>query len=34
MIVGGLVYYIVQFIVSFATGPLIHEGVLHAAYRP
>jgi hypothetical protein len=33
IIVGDLVYYVVQFIVSFATGPLIHEGVLDAAYR-
>ncbi len=33
IIVGGLVYYVAQFIVSFVTGPLIHEGVLDEAYR-
>lgn len=29
---GGLAYYIAAFIVSFATGGLIHEGVLKEAY--
>jgi hypothetical protein len=33
IVVGGLVYYIVTFIVSMATGPLIHEGVLDPVYR-
>ena len=33
VIVGGLVFYIGTFIVSFATGPLIHEGVLKADYQ-
>ncbi len=32
IIVGGLAYYIAAFIVSFASGALIHEGVLDAAY--
>jgi len=31
-IVGGLAYYIAAFIVSFGSGPLIHEGVLQEAY--
>lgn len=30
--VGGLVYYIATWIVSFATGQLIHEGVLAPHY--
>jgi len=29
---GGLAYYIAAFVVSFASGALIHEGVLDAAY--
>jgi hypothetical protein len=33
IIAGGLAYYVVQFLVSFVTGPLIHEGVLDEAYR-
>lgn len=33
IIVGGLVYYVVQFLISFATGPLIHQGVLVEAYQ-
>ena len=33
IIVGGLVYYVVQLIISFITGPLIHEGVLTEAYQ-
>ena len=32
IIVGGLAYYIAAFVVSFASGALIHEGVLDAAY--
>ena len=31
--VGGILYYIAQFIVSFLTGPLIHEGLLIEAYQ-
>jgi hypothetical protein len=30
---GGVLMYVVQFIVSFATGPLIHEGVLEPLYK-
>ena len=33
IIVGGLVYYLMQWVVSFITGPLIHEGVLTEAYQ-
>lgn len=33
IVVGGLVFYIVMFIVSFVTGPVIHEGILDAAYQ-
>ena len=33
VIVGGIVFYVVTFIVSFATGPLIHNGVLAQDYR-
>ncbi len=30
---GGLVMYVGQFVVSFITGPLIHEGVLEPIYK-
>jgi len=30
---GGLVYYLAQFIVGMATGMLIHEGVLEEIYK-
>ena len=30
---GGLVYYVVQFAVSMATGPIVHNGILMDAYR-
>jgi len=33
IIVGGLAYYVTQWIISFVTGPLIHEGVLTEAYQ-
>lgn len=33
IIVGGVVYYVAQFILSFITGPLIHEGVLDETYK-
>jgi hypothetical protein len=33
IIVGGLVYYLMQWVVSFITGPLIHQGVLTEAYQ-
>ena len=32
IILGGLAMYVVMFLVSFATGPIIHEGVLAQAY--
>jgi len=32
IILGGLAYYIVAFIVSFGTGAVIHEGILEEAY--
>lgn len=33
IVVGGLAMYVVQFALSMLTGPLIHEGVLSAAYQ-
>lgn len=33
IVVGGLVFYIVMFLVSMVTGPVIHEGILEAAYQ-
>ncbi len=33
IVLGGLAMYIVMFVISFATGPLIHEGVLDQTYR-
>ncbi len=30
---GGLAFYIAQFVLGFATGPLIHNGVLKETYR-
>ena len=32
IVVGGLVFYFVMFILSMATGPLIHEGALKQSY--
>lgn len=32
-LIGGLAMYVAQFVVSFGTGPLIHQGVLLAAYQ-
>ncbi len=29
---GGLAMYVAQFVVSFATGPIIHTGILEPAY--
>lgn len=31
--IGGVALYLVQFLVSMGTGPLIHEGVLDAVYK-
>jgi hypothetical protein len=33
VVLGGLAYYVATFIVGFATGPLIHNGVLKETYR-
>jgi hypothetical protein len=33
VVLGGLAFYIVTFALSFATGPLIHNGVLKDTYR-
>lgn len=33
IVLGGLVFYVVMFVVSFATGPIVHEGILDAPYR-
>ena len=33
IILGGLAFYVAMFIISFATGMVIHEGVLDATYR-
>jgi len=30
---GGLAMYVAQFVLAMASGPLIHEGVLEAAYQ-
>lgn len=30
---GGFVYYIAQWVVSMATGAVVHEGILMEAYR-
>ena len=32
IIIGGIAYYAAAFVVSFATGPIIHDGVLLDAY--
>jgi hypothetical protein len=32
VVVGGLVFFVVTWIVGFGTGPLIHEGVLKDSY--
>ncbi len=33
ILVGGIAYLAAQWLVSFATGPLVHEGVLVEAYQ-
>ena len=33
IIIGGLVFYAVQFILSMITGPLIHENILASLYK-
>lgn len=33
VVVGGLVFFVLSNLVSFATGPLIHEGILDPYYQ-
>jgi hypothetical protein len=33
IIIGGIVFYVAQFIVSMITGMVLHEGVLEPLYR-
>jgi hypothetical protein len=33
IIIGGLVFWLVANVLSFATGPIIHQGALDADYR-
>jgi len=33
IIIGGIAYYVSQFILSFITGPLLHEGLLDPLYQ-
>lgn len=33
IVVGGLVFYVVTFLISMATGPLIHTGILEPDYK-
>jgi hypothetical protein len=33
VVIGGLLFYVVMFVVGFATGPLIHNGVLEGPYK-
>ena len=33
IILGGLAFYVVMFIISFPSGMVIHEGILDAPYR-
>jgi hypothetical protein len=32
VVIGGIVFYVVTFIVSMATGPIVHEGILETLY--
>jgi hypothetical protein len=32
VVIGGIVFYVVMFIVSMATGPIVHEGILDPLY--
>ncbi len=32
VVIGGLVFFDMTWVVSFVTGPVIHEGILDAAY--
>ena len=33
IIVGGLVFYVVMFVVSMVTGPVVHQGILLESYQ-
>jgi hypothetical protein len=33
ILVGGLVFYVVMFVVSFATGAVVHQNILMETYR-
>jgi len=33
ILLGGLAFYVTQFIVSMASGPFVHGNILHDAYR-
>jgi len=33
ILIGGFAFYLVTWLVSMVTGPLLHEGLLDAAYR-
>ena len=33
IILGGLAFYVAMWLISMATGPLIHEGILKATYQ-
>ena len=32
VVIGGIVFYVVMFVISFATGPIVHEGILDPLY--
>ena len=32
VVIGGIVFYVVMFVISFATGPIVHEGILEPLY--
>jgi hypothetical protein len=33
ILIGGLVFYVVMFVVSFATGPVVHNNILMSTYE-
>jgi hypothetical protein len=33
IVLGGIVFYIVMFAISMATGPLVHTGILQESYQ-
>jgi len=33
IVIGGIVFYIVTFAVSFVTGPVVHNGILNETYQ-